>query len=180
MNAPRDIRKEMVALTPQLRIYARSLTRHPADADDLVQQTLLQALTAIDSFDGDRDVRAWLFTIQRNAFYSSRRKVSREVQDVDGAYAATLSVKPEQMGALELKEFMNAFAQLPDESREALTLIGVSGLRHSEAAEICGVAPGTMKSRVARARARLAEMLGIENAATIGTDVPEAYSASSV
>ena len=72
-----------------------------------------------------------------------------------------MSVKPEHDGRLAYADFLKAFEQLPDDQREALTLVGASGCAYHEAAEMCGVATGTMKSRVSRARQRLIELLDL-------------------
>ena len=116
-------------------------------------------------------MRAWLFTIQRNAFYSHARKRKWEVEDVDGAHAARLPQKPQQDGALDLADFKAAFAELPEDQREALTLVGAAGFTYDEAAEICGCATGTVKSRVNRARTRLAELLGLNDETEDGASV---------
>jgi RNA polymerase sigma-70 factor (ECF subfamily) len=152
-------RNELVALVPELRAFAISLSRNPSTADDLVQETVLKAWAKLDSFEPGTNMRAWLFTILRNTFYSDARKGKREVEDVDGAYAARLSQKPDHDGRLALRDFASAFAMLPDEQREALILIGASGLSYEDAAQTCGCAIGTIKSRVNRGRARLAELI---------------------
>ncbi|WP_102110210.1 RNA polymerase sigma factor [Oceaniglobus roseus] len=159
MKNNRDPREEMVEHLPALRAFAMSLTRNPSAADDLVQDTIEKAWKSIKSFTPGTNLRAWLFTIQRNAFYSSRRKVKREVADVDGIMAAGLAVKPDHDGRLALNDFRTAFEQLPVEQREALILVGGSGFAYEEAAEMCGVAVGTIKSRANRGRKRLAELL---------------------
>ena len=105
------------------------------------------------------NLRAWLFTILRNIYYSEYRKRRREVADPDGAFAAKLATAPAQGGHMDLLDFRAALQQLPSDQREALILIGASGLSYEEAAGVCGCAIGTMKSRVNRARIRLAEML---------------------
>lgn len=156
---PRD---ELVTHLGVLRAFALNLTRDGTAADDLVQDTVVKAWRNIDSFQPGTNMRAWLYTILRNTFYSTYRKRRREVQDAEGAFAATLSVKPDHDGRLAMDDFMRAFDQLQAEQREALTLIGASGFTYDEAAEMCGVATGTMKSRVNRARARLAEIMGLE------------------
>ncbi|WP_099824323.1 RNA polymerase sigma factor [Oceaniglobus indicus] len=154
-----DPRDELVTHLPALRAFAMSLTRNPSQADDLVQDTIEKAWKNIKSFTPGTNLRAWLFTIQRNAFYSSRRKVKREVADVDGIMAASLAVKPDHDGRLALNDFRVAFEQLPVEQREALILVGGSGFAYEEAAEMCGVAIGTIKSRANRGRKRLAELM---------------------
>lgn len=147
---------------PALRAFARSLTRNVVSADDLVQDTLVKAISNIEKFQEGTNVRAWLFTIQRNIFYSQKRKAARETEDPDGDLAGQLAVKPDHDGRLEMAEFHRAFEQLKAEQREALTLIGAMGFSYEEAAEMCGVATGTMKSRVGRARKELAVLMKID------------------
>nr|WP_166486175.1 RNA polymerase sigma factor [Jannaschia sp. CCS1] len=157
-----DPRDEIVEHLPSLRAFARSLTRNPSSADDLVQDTVVKAWSNIDKFQAGTNMRAWLFTILRNTFYSARRKQKREVADIDGELTAQLSEKPAHDGRLAMKDFATAFAELPDEQREALLLVGASGFAYEEAADMCGCAVGTIKSRVNRARTRLTEMLDLK------------------
>lgn len=157
-----DPRDELVDHLPALRAFALSLTRDGSSADDLVQDTIVKAWTHIDKFQPGTNLRAWLFTILRNTFYSSRRKVRREVSDTDGIYAAQLSTRPDHDGRLALNDFRKAFEKLPDEQREALILVGASGFSYEEAANMTGVAVGTVKSRANRGRRRLAELLHME------------------
>ena len=154
-----DPRDELVDHLPAMRAFAMSLTRNSATADDMVQDTLVKAWTNIDKFEVGTNLRAWLFTILRNTYYSSRRKAKREVADVDGVFTESLSQKPDHDGRLQMADFRDAFAQLPDEQREALILVGASGFAYEEAAEMCGVAIGTIKSRVNRGRAKLSELM---------------------
>lgn len=157
-----DPRDELVEHLPAMRAFALSLTRNRASADDLVQDAIVKAWQNMDKFKPGTNLRAWLFTILRNLFYSSRRKSKREVQDSDGAMMATLSEKPEHDGRLAMADFETAFAKLNDEQREALILVGASGFSYEEAADMCGVAMGTIKSRVNRGRARLIELLDLK------------------
>ena len=113
---------------------------------------------------------AWLFTILRNLFRSEYRKRRREVEDADGRYAETLKSHPEQTGRVEFSEFRDALAKLPSDQREALILVGASGFSYEEAAGICGCAVGTIKSRVNRARTRLADLLAIDTIDDFGPD----------
>ncbi|SES05810.1 RNA polymerase sigma-70 factor, ECF subfamily [Tranquillimonas rosea] len=161
MKSNDDPREELVEHLPALRAFAMSLTRNSAAADDLVQDTIEKAWKNLDKFQAGTNLRAWLFTIQRNAFYSSRRKAKREVEDIDGVMAAGLSEKPHHDGRLAMQDFREAFELLPDEQREALVLVGASGFSYEEAAEMCGCAIGTIKSRANRGRRRLAEILGL-------------------
>lgn len=157
-----DPRDELVDHLPALRAFALSLTREGASADDLVQDTIVKAWTHIDKFQPGTNLRAWLFTILRNTFYSARRKTRREVSDTDGIHAARQATRPEHDGRLALNDFRNAFKLLPDEQREALILVGASGFSYEEAAALTGVAVGTVKSRANRGRRRLAELLHLE------------------
>ena len=156
-----SLEEELVAEVPNLRAFARSLTQNQASADDLVQETVLKAWTKRDSYQRGTNLRAWMFTILRNTFISSKRKIKREIEDVDGSHAARLSQAPPQDAAMELADFRRAFATLPDDQREALVLVGAAGFTYEEAAGICDCAVGTMKSRVNRARNRLTELLGL-------------------
>ncbi|MBN2739803.1 MAG: RNA polymerase sigma factor [Rhodobacteraceae bacterium] len=158
----RDPREELPEHLGALRAFALSLTRNGASADDLVQDTIVKAWSNIDKFEKGTNLRAWLFTILRNTFYSDRRKRKREVADPDGVHAASLFEKPAHDGRLAMNDFVRAFDQLSPEHREVLTLVGASGFSYEEAAGMMSVAVGTVKSRANRARARLAEMLGLE------------------
>lgn len=158
------------AEAPAMRAFARTLTRDPCSADDLVQEAMLKAWANRERFAPGTNLRAWLFTILRNAFCSSHRKRGREVADVDGAHAARLATRPRQDHALALREFEAALATLPRDQREALVLVGAAGLSYDEAAAICGVAVGTVKSRVSRGRARLCGLLGATDGADFVAD----------
>lgn len=160
-TSAKDPRDELVEHLPAMRAFALSLTRNAAHADDLVQDTVVKAWTNFDKFETGTNLRAWLFTILRNTFYSHRRKAKREVEDVDGVFAAGLAEKPSHDGRLQMNDFMDAFGKIPVEQREALLLVGASGFSYEEAAETCGVAVGTIKSRANRARRALADLLGL-------------------
>jgi RNA polymerase sigma-70 factor, ECF subfamily len=170
MHLDPSVRDAVLAAVPSLRAFAISLCGNVDRADDLVQETLLRALANIDSFQPGTNMSAWLFTILRNLFRSEYRKRRREVEDGDGSYAETLKSQPEQSSRVEFEEFRTALAKLPPDQREALVLVGASGFSYEEAAEICGCAVGTIKSRVNRARSRLAELLSIESADDFGPD----------
>ncbi len=156
-----DIREELPRYLKPLRAFAVSLTRNIAEADDLVQDTIVKAWTNIEKFVPGTNIQAWLFTILRNTYYSSLRKRRREVPDPDGIHAQGLFVKPDHDGTLAYAEFQRAFDQLSDEHREVLVLVGASGFSCEEAAHMMGVAVGTVKSRTSRARKRLAELMGL-------------------
>lgn len=158
-GAAPDPRDAIIGHLPAMRAFAVSLTRDLSAADDLVQDTIVKAWTNFDKFTEGTNLRAWLFTLLRNLFYSGRRRARREVADPDGLFVAGLAEKPAHDGRLALRDFAAAFNQLPDEQREALILVGASGFSYEEAAVTCGVAVGTVKSRANRGRKRLAELL---------------------
>ena len=168
MKLDPSIRDQMLSTTPSLRAFAISLTGNIDRADDLVQETLLRALSHIDSFQPGTNMPAWLFTILRNLFRSEYRKRRREVEDADGRYAETLKSHPEQTGRVEFEEFRTALAKLPPDQREALILVGASGFSYDDAAGITGCCVGTIKSRVNRARTRLADLLAIDSIEAFG------------
>jgi RNA polymerase sigma-70 factor (ECF subfamily) len=170
MAMDESVRKAVLAAVPSLRAFAISLSGNIDRADDLVQETLLRALANIDSFQPGTNMSAWLFTILRNHFRSEYRKRRREVEDGEGRYAETLKSQPAQHGQIEFNEFRAALTHLPADQREALILVGASGFSYEEAAHICGCAVGTIKSRVNRARTRLAELLSINSANEFGPD----------
>jgi RNA polymerase sigma-70 factor (ECF subfamily) len=168
--ASSQITADLLSVIPNLRAFAVSLCGNIDRADDLVQETLVKAWSNIGTFVEGTNLRAWLFTILRNIYYSEYRKRRREVADSDGTFAAKLATAPAQSGHMDLLDFRAALQQLPGDQREALILIGASGLSYEEAAGICGCAIGTMKSRVNRARSRLADMLSITSGMEFGHD----------
>jgi RNA polymerase sigma-70 factor (ECF subfamily) len=155
----RSWRDAVVSLIPALRAFAWSLSHNSSDADDLVQDTLIKAWTHRDKFETGTNLRAWLFTILRNTYYTAVVRRRREVSDETGKYAAALSTGPTQDWSLAMRSLQSALAQLPDEHREALILVGAAGLSYEEAADVCGCALGTIKSRVNRGRARLLKIM---------------------
>ncbi|MEQ1669336.1 MAG: sigma-70 family RNA polymerase sigma factor [Hyphomicrobium sp.] len=167
---PAPLADQLAALVPNLRAFARSLCGNPHQADDLVQETLVKAWKHQTSFTPGSNLKAWLFAILRNTFLSERRKHKYEVEDQDGILAGQLSVNGAQSGHMDMIDFEKAFAQLPDEQREALVLIGAEGFSYEEAALMCGCAVGTVKSRVNRARVKLCELMGVQGAADFGTE----------
>jgi RNA polymerase sigma-70 factor (ECF subfamily) len=170
MSETQSFRDGLLASVPTLRAFAVSLSKNADRADDLVQETLVKAWDKQASFQPGTNLKAWLFTILRNEFYSQMRKRRREVEDSDGAITARLSVHPAQDGSSDLNDFRKALELLPEDQREAIILIGASGFSYEEAAEICGCAVGTIKSRVSRARNRLQDILGISGEGDFGPD----------
>ena len=165
-----SLRDAMLAAVPRLRGFAVALCGNVDRANDLVQDALVRALANIDRFQPGTNLDAWLFTILRNHFRSEYRKRRREVEDADGSHAASLMSQPDQIARIEFAELKRALLQLPNDQREALLLVGASGFAYEEAAEICGCAVGTIKSRVNRARSRLAELMDVDAAEDFGPD----------
>jgi RNA polymerase sigma-70 factor (ECF subfamily) len=150
---------EIVALIPRLRAYAKVLTRSGAEADDLVQDALMRAWRYRSSFEPGSNLKAWTFKILRNEFSTRLRGDRGVVEDVDGWFAAQRVSQPEQEWKVRHGELLHSLDQLSPETRDALLLVCGSGLTYQEAAEALGCAIGTVKSRISRARARLAEIL---------------------
>jgi RNA polymerase sigma-70 factor, ECF subfamily len=151
-------RDEVVALIPPLRGYAIALTRSSAEADDLVQDALVRAWQFRSGFKVGTNLKAWLYKILRNTFYTQWEKRRKTVQDVDGRLAAQLVSNPDQEWRLVYDELLVALGQLSQDTRDALLLVVAAGLTYEEAADVAGCAVGTMKSRVNRARERLAQL----------------------
>lgn len=155
-------REAMADFLPCLRAFAFSLSRNSADADDLVQETLTKAWAHRARFEEGSNLRAWLFTILRNSWYTGLAKRRREVPDEEGRYAAGLTAEASQEWTAELTSLQSALNALPPEHREAIVMVGAVGLSYQEAADISGCAVGTIKSRVNRARHRLALLLDVD------------------
>ena len=170
MDDHSTFRNDLLGAIPSLRAFAMSLAQNADKADDLVQETLVKAWDKQASFQPGTNLKAWVFTILRNEFYSQMRKRGREVQDSDGAITARVAVHPGQHGAVDLNDFRAALETLPEDQREAIILIGASGFSYEEAAAICGCAVGTIKSRVNRARTKLSALLYVEGAEDFGPD----------
>lgn len=173
-----DFQEQLAAVLPNLRAFARSLCDNAHQADDHVQETLVKAWKHQASFQAGTNLKAWLFTILRNGFVSEKRKLRHEIEDVDGVMAAKLSVSGEQQSHMEMMDFSRAFEQLPADQREALLLIGAEGFSYDDAALMCGCAVGTIKSRVNRARAKLVELLNIDNTVNMANNPRDAGRAS--
>ena len=149
---------ELISLIPQLRAFGRTLAGSPAQGDDLAQETLAKALASRSSFNAGTNMKAWTFMILRNLFYSEKRRSWRSTELDPEIAENTLVACDNPTSAIELDELRRAMLMLPEEQREALILIGAAGLSYDEVSVIAGVAIGTIKSRVSRARTRLAEI----------------------
>ena len=164
------VRDAMLDAVPRLRAFAISLCGKVDRADDFVQETLLRALAHIDSFRPGTNLCGWLFTILRNLVRSDYRNRRREVEDPYDKYLDDLKSAPEQHTRLQFEEVRVALAKLPSSQRELLLLVSASGFTYGEAAAICEISVGTVKSRVHRARARLGELLAIDSTDRFGPD----------
>jgi RNA polymerase sigma-70 factor, ECF subfamily len=169
-----DFKRDMLTGLPRLRAYAISLCGNATLADDLVQDTVLKAWSHQEQFEPGTNMIAWMITILRNQFYSKMRKAGREIQDSDGAFIEAMATHPAQYGAMDMMDFRRALDTLAADQREAIILVGASGFSYEEAADICGCAVGTIKSRVNRARAKLQELLGIKDSNDYGPDAVSA------
>lgn len=160
-DPPRDnvFKRELVTLIPHLRAFARTLTGDPTAADDLAQDAMMKAWDARASFQLGTNMKAWTFMILRNQFYSEKRRSWRQSQLDQEAAERTLVAVDDPEAPVALDELRMSLGMLPAEQREALILVGAGGFAYEEAAEICGCAVGTVKSRVSRARRALQAIL---------------------
>lgn len=154
-----QFKADLLDLIPFLRAFARSLCGNQETADDLAQETLVKAWQARNMFAPGTNLKAWLFTILRNQFYSDRRRAWRQAPWDQDAAERIPGSSAEQSWAAELSDTARALSQLSDEQREALILVGAGGFSYEDAAAICHCAVGTVKSRVARARKSLLSLL---------------------
>ncbi len=170
MTVENSLKQQMLASIPHLRAFAISLCGSVDRADDLVQNALLKGLSNFDKFQPGTSMQAWLFTILRNDFLTQTRRSKREVEDPEGSWAEKVAVMPEQGARLDFTDMLKALGKLPVDQREALLLVSAEGLSYEDAARICGTNIGTIKSRINRARNRLAEMMKFEAADDLGPD----------
>lgn len=154
-----DFKRELTGVVPHLRAFARGLCGRPDMADDLVQETMLKAWAAQDRFEPGTSMRAWTFVILRNVYLTDMRRNRFRGEYDEGVAERTLTAPAGQEEPIHLSDLHRALLTLPAERREALLLVGAGGFSYEEAAQICGCAVGTIKSRVGRARASLSEML---------------------
>ena len=156
---PVEFKRELTGVVPHLRAFARGLCGRPDMADDLVQETLMKAWAAQERFEPGTSMRAWTFVILRNAYLTDMRR-NRFRGEYDENLAERILTAPAgQEEPIHLSDMHRALLTLPPERREALLLVGAGGFSYEEAANICGCAVGTIKSRVGRARAALNAML---------------------
>ncbi len=154
-----DFKEHLSAVIPHLRAFGRSLSGSRDLADDLVQETLLKAWAARKRFQAGTNMRAWTFIILRNLFLSQMRRARFKGEWDDITAAKILAAPASQDRHIELGDMQRALMHLPQPQREALILVGAGGFAYEEAADICGCAVGTIKSRVARGRVALEALL---------------------
>lgn len=157
----------IIELIPALRAFARTFYRDPTDADDLVQDTLVKALNAFDSFEPGTRLKSWMFTIMRNTFYTKVKVYMREAPGAAECVAGLPTSEATQEWSIRGIEVREALARLPPHQREVLTLIGVLGESYEDTAVICGCAIGTVKSRLNRARLNILQQLGEASSRTL-------------
>ncbi|MGJ8562307.1 MAG: sigma-70 family RNA polymerase sigma factor [Alphaproteobacteria bacterium] len=150
-----QFREDLTALIPHLRAFARSLCGNAALADDVAQDAMLKAWNARERFKPGTNMKAWTFTILRNQFYSIKRRSWRSTSLEPEVAEQTIMSASDPEQSVHLNELRRGLDMLKEDQREALILVGASGLSYEEAAEICDCAVGTIKSRVSRARASL-------------------------
>lgn len=168
VNLP--MREALVSAIPNLRAFAIALCRDASRADDLVQETLVKAWNNRELYKEGTNLRAWLFTILRNTYFSEHRRLKYQASYREAADTTRSWQHPEQEGHLDLKDFLEALGELPPDQRESLLLVGAEGFSYEEAAEISGCAVGTIKSRVNRARRRLSDALEISGSDEFNSD----------
>ena len=158
-RASPEFRMALVECIPHLRAFARSLTRNREQADDLVHDAAVRALAAESQFCPGTNFKAWIFTILRNLYYNRWREHRVRSALLEDPALANERVGPPQEVVLKVRDFKRAFWQLGQDQREALILVGASGMSYEEAAAICQCPVGTVKSRVSRARQQLMQPL---------------------
>ncbi|RWX79342.1 sigma-70 family RNA polymerase sigma factor [Neorhizobium lilium] len=151
---------ELIELMPALRKFARRFYSSSTDIDDLVQETLLKALSNIDRFEEGTRLKSWMFTIMRNSFCTRFGLAKREHVGFDDALARRSVVQPHQEWSVRGHELEAAISNLPERYRTAIDLIFIQGVSYEEAAKRCDCPVGTVKSRVNRAREKITLQLG--------------------
>jgi RNA polymerase sigma-70 factor (ECF subfamily) len=157
---------EIEELLPRLRAYARVLVKNGDGADDLVQTCLERAISRIEQFQPGTNLKAWLYTIMRNAHINDLRRQSRWAHSIDSHDCEELFAREgNQIDSMRLRELLEVFEGLPERDRSVLRLVGMEGMTYEEAGQIMGVPVGTVRSRLSRARGKLRDSL-------LQTDLP--------
>jgi RNA polymerase sigma-70 factor (ECF subfamily) len=154
-----EFSSEIVSFIPHMRAFARMITQSHDKAADLVQDTIVRALKAEHQYTPGTNLKAWLFTILRNLHVNNLRRNKIRFDSIEDGALEYFSVAASQESHLELQELKRCMAKLSREHREILILVGASGFSYEEAAEICGCAVGTIKSRLSRGRQELYNLM---------------------
>ena len=156
-----DFARLLEAEIPRLRRYARALTRDPIRSDDLVQSCLMRAIAKQHLWEHGTNLRAWLFTIMHNQHVNDVRRSAREGITVELVDAPTTTAEPVAETQLALRDLERALAKLRTEEREVILLVGLEGMAYEEVAEVLGIPPGTVRSRLSRGRDSLRRLMGM-------------------
>ena len=159
-----SIENDLIACLPDLRAYARSLTRNRHDADDLVQDTVVRIMNSADRFQPGTNFKAWAFTILRNRFLNEFVAKRKQTKELDEAGLEQIPTSARQEEGLEVADFQRVFHMLPEDHRSILSLVAGSGMAYEDVAKVLDCAVGTVKSRVHRARLALYHLLEQETA----------------
>jgi len=154
-------RTELLAMVPRLRAFARMLSGDEDRAEDLTQEALAKAWRHQGAFRPGTNLRAWLFTIARNEFYSAHRRARREAPLDQAAAERMPGDRGDQIWSIELSQTLRAVGTLPDWLRDPLLLVAADGCSYEEVARIYDCPVGTAKSRVSRARRALETVLNV-------------------
>jgi RNA polymerase sigma-70 factor (ECF subfamily) len=146
---------------PRLRRYAFALTRNMSRADDLVQDTLVRAIAKQRCWQWGTNLRAWLFVLMHNQNVNGVRRCAREgiTVEVDDTWPVLAAATDAPTAALSLRDLDRALAQIPEERRQVILLIGLEGASYEEAATILDVPIGTIRSRLSRGRESLRTLM---------------------
>jgi RNA polymerase sigma-70 factor (ECF subfamily) len=157
-----EFARTLKAQIPRLRRYARALTRDVVRADDLVQSCLTRAVAKQHLWQPGTNLRAWLFTILHNQHVNDVRRGVRDGNNVELTEATQLTVQPNAIPTLELRDLETAIGKLPPEQRQVILLVGLEGMAYEEVAKVLKVPVGTVRSRLSRGRDQLRLLMGME------------------
>src|SRR3982075_2531389 len=157
-----DFTRLLEAEIPRLRRYARALTRDVSRADDLVQSCLTRAVAKQHLWKYGTDLRAWLFTILHHQHVNDVRRSIREGSHVMPEEGPELTVQPNAIPTLQLRDLEAALGRLQPEQRQVILLVGLEGMSYQEVANVLNVPVGTVRSRLSRGRDQLRRLMGME------------------
>lgn len=159
LTTSQEFQRDLVDLMPWLLSYARKLCGNSGGMEDIAQDTLMKAWRSRHRFQSGTNLKAWLFTILRNEFYSRGRRSGREWTWDESLCERVSAPTRQQEWAADLRDVTRALEEIPEGQRNALLLVTVGGYSYDETARICGTPSGTVKSRVARGRIALTSIL---------------------